>query len=175
MNLKQCTRGGYILSQNVCDRIKDCPNDDSDEENCTCTYNKTASTPTNCKIIQFGQKKRVCSKLYHMTKNGKCQKIISTLYIGSTSGHISNKTNSNTNSRVNMTSCDDGKVIRETSVNDLILDCHPDGEDEPILMSLLVTQTYSLCVQPNMIPCIDVHSKCYFLGEICSYRLNLYN
>ena len=26
-----------------------------------------------------------------------------------------------------------------------------------------------------MIRCIDGHSKCYFLGEICSYRLNLYN
>ena len=144
MNLKQCSRGGYILSQNVCDRIKDCPNDESDEDNCICPYNKTASTQTNCKITHFGQKKRVCSELYYITKNGKCQKFIRVLHIGSTSGQISNKRN--TNSRVHMTSCNDGRTIPETSVNDLILDCHPDGEDETKLMSSLMNQTYSLCV-----------------------------
>ena len=31
-NLFQCTKGGYILSENVCDGITDCPNDKSDEE-----------------------------------------------------------------------------------------------------------------------------------------------
>ena len=48
----------------------------------------------------------------------------------------------------------------------------PEGEDEPILLSLLSTNAYVKCKYPGEIPCREGHSKCYNLTDICIYRLN---
>ena len=62
LNLFNCSRGGYTLAQNICDGVRDCPNDKSDEENCVC--NQTEGTATVCKVTYFGNSRRVCSSLY---------------------------------------------------------------------------------------------------------------
>ena len=71
--------------------------------------------------------------------------------------------------------CNDARTIDKLFIDNLIFDCGPNGEDEPILMSLLINKTYSLCAQPNMIPCLEGHSKCYYLREIYTYKLDIYH
>ena len=55
-----------------------------------------------------------------------------------------------------------------------MFDCGPEGEDEPILKSLLINKTYSPCAQPHMVPCMEEHPKCYYLREICTYKLDIH-
>ena len=57
LNLFLCTKGGYISSLNICDGIRDCQFDISDEENCTCGIKQTQP---NCKII-YTKKLKTCS------------------------------------------------------------------------------------------------------------------
>ena len=68
--------------------------------------------------------------------------------------------------------CDNGKLLDPTLLNDLVADCGPDAEDEPILKSLLTLNTYYPCIKPDMIPCREGHSKCYVFTDICAYKLS---
>ena len=70
--------------------------------------------------------------------------------------------------------CND-QSIDKLFIYDLVFDCGANREDEPILMSLLVNKTYSSCAQPYMISCMEGHSKCYYLRDICTYRLDIYH
>ena len=70
--------------------------------------------------------------------------------------------------------CNDEKVISVALFNDLIFDPGAKGEDEPILMALLNQDNYFSCTKPDMIPCMEGHSKCYHIKDICTYKLSLY-
>ena len=158
-------RGGHILSENVCDGIVDCPNDKSDEL-CTCyknnilNYNKS----NTCKIGYDTKKKKFCSYIYYLSTKGTCQKYQS-------AKHSDNKTELICDKVI----CYDGKSIDVSLLDDLIFDCGPEGENEPILISLLRYEIYVPCSEPNMIPCKEGHSKCYFLKDVCSYKLSKHN
>ena len=178
-NLFHCTKGGYILSENLCDSVIDCPNDRSDEEFCYCQNNSANRTSSNfCKILYFGMKKKVCSNLYYMTVQGTCLKYKSLSHIMFSNSHLS-KMNLYGREPESITTkkfiCKDGKSIDITYLNDLIFDCGLDGNDEPVLMSLLKYDNYSSCTEPNMIPCMGGHSTCYYLKDICIYKTNKYN
>ena len=166
LNLIQCFKGGHVLSTNICDGIIDCPNDKGDEGNC---ISHTAGTRIICNNIHFEPKKTVCPVLYYMTYDEKCHKFINTSQSSYYNGNVNTKGN-----RESLT-CKEGKNISKMLVDDLIFDCGLEGKDEPKLMSLLVNETYSTCEQPNMIPCMEGHSLCYHLREICSYQLNIHN
>ena len=71
-------------------------------------------------------------------------------------------------------SCQDGTTIGILLRNDLIFDCGLEGEDEPILMSLLNNRMSLSCMKPDMFPCMDGHSKCYNIRDICTYKLYMY-
>ena len=60
-------------------------------------------------------------------------------------------------------------------VNDLVSDCEDEAEDEVILQDILVNHTYYPCPRPDQIHCKDGHPKCFYIHEICLYRLNKYN
>ena len=81
----------------------------------------------------------------------------------------------NTEQITNTFICHDGKSIHESLLDDLIFDCGPEGEDELNLISLLKHEIYVSCTEPDMIPCKEGHSKCYFLKDVCTYKLNKYN
>ena len=104
-----------------------------------------------------------------MTYKGSCQKYKSIHYNNPNSeninGNIKNKT---------MFICDNGLAIDEILFNDLIYDCGPNGEDEPLLLSILRNEVDSSCDELNKIPCMKVHSRCYHLRDICTYKLNVY-
>ena len=179
-NLFHCTNGGYILSENICDSVIDCPNNKSDEEFCTC-YNYSTSNATSnmmCKILFFAQKK-VCSSIYYMTTQGTCQKYKNLSHVIFNNDFLSKLHYNNVIETGKVTNeqfiCKNGKLINTIFLNDLIFDCGPDADDEPILMSLLKSDNYSSCMEPNMIPCMEGHSTCYYLKDICIYKTNRYN
>ena len=177
INLFNCTNGGHILSEYICDGISDCPNDDSDENFCNCDNNSLNPKNLNmCKSMKFGLVKNVCSNLYHMTKKGNCLKYsnISQL-LNDDSSSIENTDSVNDIKEVNQFICNDGKTIDTLLLDDLIFDCEPQGEDEPILMSSLRFHSFSSCTEPDMIPCKEGHSRCYYIKDICIYKLNVYN
>ena len=154
LNLYQCKHGGYILSENVCDGIADCPNDKSDEE--------ITANNSYCDSVS-----KTCSTLNLKTANGKCQKYIST-------ENTIEVMNENINEKYNPDNyfCKNDKVIHNNHLDDLTFDCGASSEDEPILMSLQNDDIYALCKQPDMIPCMEGHSRCYYINKICNYKLN---
>ena len=56
-------------------------------------------------------------------------------------------------------------------VNDLVSDCGPESEDEPVLLSLKAKLKTFKC-KPWEIPCIEGHTKCFNFTDICLYKLN---
>ena len=119
--------------------------------------------------------------MYYMTFKGNCKKYtyFNTLIDYHHSSVVSSE-KSNLRLPGNRTSfhnqtfqCKSGTQIKLMFLNDLKFDCGPNGEDEPILMNLLKTETYLTCKDPKMLPCLEGHSKCYFIHDICIYKLNI--
>ena len=71
--------------------------------------------------------------------------------------------------------CNDGTILDEYLVDDLEADCGPDGEDEPMLWSILVKRISYLCTKKYELPCRQDPSKCYNLQDVCMYKLNRYH
>ena len=70
----------------------------------------------------------------------------------------------------NLFNCYNGKQISVHLLNDLVPDCGAEAEDEFILKAL-ASNTYFLCSEKGQLPCIEGHSKCYDVSQICTYKL----
>ena len=68
--------------------------------------------------------------------------------------------------------CNDGTILDFSLIDDLEADCGPEGEDEPMLLSILVNSTSYSCTKKYEFPCRQDHSKCYSLHDICMYEIN---
>ena len=170
INLFQCTNGGYILSINICDGVMDCPNDISDEEKCSCyKQNHTKNASVICKITYFGKMKKVCSNLYHMTTKGTCQPYKNITFLKSNHSAVSEAV-----VETEKFICNNGKTVDMMLFDDLVFDCGPNSEDEPVLLSILKHDIHLSCSHPHSIPCKEGHSKCYEMRDICVYKLNLH-
>ena len=56
-------------------------------------------------------------------------------------------------------------------VDDLIPDCGPESEDEPILFAIMEKFQIFHC-KPWEISCMEGHTKCFNFTDICIYKLN---
>ncbi len=147
-NIFKCTNGGYISCLLICDGHFDCANDSSDEEPCA-QANFTDAINISSKITSdFFMNINGAFRKYYLQEDRKgSQQIMFTL-------------------------CSGGSQIETTMQDDLVVDCFPDGEDEPLLLSLLKGNHTYHCSNPNEIPCVQGHSKCYPVGDICTYKVN---
>lgn len=68
--------------------------------------------------------------------------------------------------------CINNLNINIALVNDLVADCGPEAEDEPVLASFLWNKRIYNCVRPYEIPCLKGHSKCHDISFICLYQLD---
>ena len=191
----RCKAGSYIMSDFVCNNLVDCPYDKSDEENCICHDNSNAKF---CKYMKVKKDKKVCNHLYYTTHSGECCKystytliqkyfqsrIIDLKEIGNcpdfqgipSLGITEHYAKANKQHITNYDfSCNNGQVIDKSLVNDIIPDCSPDAEDEPLLKGLLAKAFYHSCPKPQERPCMVGHKKCYNILEVCIYRLNTYH
>ena len=122
-----------------------------------------------------------CSTLYYMTITGACEKYKDIKYLINGNSiqfdkkvYVKEKRKESTSLNNEKFICKNGKVIDKMLLNDLVFDCGSEG-DEPVLMSLLIHDISSFCTEPQMIPCKEGHSRCYWLRDICIYKLNRLN
>ena len=187
----RCEAGSFIMSDFVCNQLIDCPYDKSDEENCICSENWETKY---CKYIMVGKHKQVCNHLYYTSHSGQCCKYSSLKSITIDNNYHNNYGNcpnlqinallgvtediSRTNDQ-NVTyynfSCNNGQVISKSLVDDIIPDCGPNAEDEPVLKLLLTKRIYHSCRLQEERPCMIGHKKCFNITDICIYRLNIYH
>ena len=152
-NTFNCTKGGYILYQCVCNGHFDCPNDNSDEEYCQCYNNYTYQTKSfHCKYLYSNHSKLTCSPLYFSTFKGDCKMYTNIEYKQNgikVSGQKSGKIK-----------CNNGKNIHTSFMNDLIPNCEH-GEVELELDAILRKETHFSCRYLQELPCLKGHSRCF--------------
>lgn len=68
--------------------------------------------------------------------------------------------------------CKDGDTITSEFTDDLIPDCAAGG-DEPQLLSLLYNKTRVPCLVSGQIACLEGHSKCHDVSDICLFKLDI--
>ncbi len=71
-----CEKGGHITVLSRCDGKPDCPNDQSDEENCACSERDQYHQATSCQTFVSGTQ-HACGPLFYTTKHNKCVLYIS--------------------------------------------------------------------------------------------------
>lgn len=156
-NLLSCKEGGNLMVSLRCDGTIDCPNDKSDEENCICSEDVTATELGKCKHIS-SQKGSQCSPLYFTTHDNKCLLYSSTIF--TTNNYIS-------------------QCSQEDMQNDLVVDWDFNWKEsnnwglseEGDLITLLQGKIH-FCHQPMELPCLDGHSKCFHISQICLFSLD---
>ena len=115
-----------------------------------CPFDSSDETFTKCTLFSNTQNKQKlfssCDALFYMTRDKTCIPFLP-------------KEN-----KVELRNYD--------LMNDLVADDGPKGNDEPELISLLLSNNKTLCALPNQLSCIEGHSKCYNISEICIYTLN---
>ena len=147
-NLFHCENGSSVSYVFICNGIVDCPFDDSDERiNCSLFTN-----------VQNNMRKFVtCSTLFYMEKDKSC-----VLFFPKTEYNF----------KIPHDNCID---TNNDLLNDLVVDTGPKAEDEPHLLSILTSLNMTSCSLPYELPCIEGHSKCYNISDICKYTLNKNN
>ena len=182
LNICSCSQGGFILCEYICDDIIDCPNDESDEQYCV-FENHNITIGKIWKVIKT-EIKKICTALFYKSLQGTCQKfkeiklrtsIRSQSLQGTcqkfkeiklrTSIKSPNITRQFGNSKIN--------GIPEILINDLAPDFSFRNKDEQVLISLLKYKYFNSCSYYEL-PCLEGHTKCFNLSDICIYKLNYY-
>ena len=166
-NIFECTEGGYILYKSVCDGIIDCPVDRSDEEFCICDENKFVTNRDKlCMKTKTKRSPLVCTFNYYMEINGLCKKYEFNMLTYNIQTQSLRKSHS-----LMSFFCHSGQPLALSLVNDLVSDCGSQFEDEPVLLALMNNNQTFLC-KPQEIPCMEGHSKCFNITDICLFKLN---
>lgn len=98
-----------------------------------------------------------CGPLYHTTSAGKC------LLFGHVYQHPTK------NKAVQTVSC--GNTLDTLLRNELVVDCT--ASEEQVLLKLL-QGNFSSCHNNSELPCMEGHSKCFTVTEICQFSLDDY-
>ncbi len=162
-NVFKCSDGSHIAIIWVCDGSPDCFSA-SDELFCTCTFVSFDNNQTdNCQKFMDGDT-HTCSALYIKDAKGDCLKFTDTSIINFAA----------TSQRNNFFLCNETDRIDATLFNDLIGDCS-NAEDEQELVSLLKYGTTAKCRNNIQLPCLDGHSGCFNISDLCTYKLSKYS
>ncbi len=163
LNMKQTHRGSYMSSLHLCDKW---PNKTSGvlcDQNGTMTHRNV----TNFLEVVVQKNHPVCSQLMTVDSKGHCKFLVEDVspVIPVTS----------VPHQPLFTCPDTHKTVNAQRLDDLVADCGPVGNDEPILKALLANRTTFRCTEPFQVHCMKGHSRCFNVSEICSYQLDRSN
>ncbi len=164
-NIFLCSSGEYVSSQGICDGVRNCLSGD-DEHGCRdiCKQNATEFS-SQCKKLCSVDGRCKCSPLYFMDRNGICQSFENqySQYYASLS------------SIQKFWHCRNNQTIALSHFNDIIPDCK-EAEDEPLLSVLLQSRGTRkfLCSLSGQLPCLEGHSHCFDISNICVYNLDAF-
>ena len=164
-NIFKCGSGIYISYYFVCDGKIDCPSKEKTDEN-LCHCNRTQKYSTKCKYVnEKSIAVHTCASFYYKSYDGSC-----TMFTFFES--IENLDYLQPSNSTGFFLCDDGQLISNVLVNDLVADCGPKGEDEVVLSKRHINDTNYQCHLKYQIPCRKGHVRCYNVSEICTFKLN---
>ncbi len=165
-NIFQCTPNGeYILAEYLCDGIVDClGNEKHDEAQCKCQKDST-NNMKHCQVFTSQNELEKCGPLYSNENSHSCKPY--TIYQRSSSLLSENISE--------YFSCENGKNISLQLVNDLVFDCGNNGEDEFLLKTYLLQETFVKCNKSYQIPCREGHPKCFNILQICVFLMDEFN
>ncbi len=159
-----CCNTTYISQASICDNFNDCGSLAAiarwdDEHACQCEqqegYCRNICTKSSCS----------CSPLYFQTRHGKCMGYMFSSKPGEKPIRVSQQY-----------TCQDGSLIPQAFMNDLVSDCGFLGDDEAMYKQLLANHTEcDLCVGHGQLSCDKFSIKCYKFSDICLYQLNEHN
>ncbi len=171
IHIYACKLGGFVSILHKCDGEIDCPNDASDEMLCNCT---SSTQRVSDSVLNRCAAKGHCPSLFYMAKDHTCHK-----YFAENKSVSIPRTPTQLTVRCPSFVFDKIKVkmqhISKELVDDLVADCGPHAEDEPILLSLLLNNTQVPCENPSDLPCLQGHPKCYNISNICIFELDTLN
>ncbi len=107
-------------------------------------------------------------------KTGRCMLMFYKDRTGACQSFIHQKVDPFSYSKVEIFTCSNVSLASLVSLDDLIPDTHL-GEDESCLKDTLLGRFFHTCGDPNRIPCVFGHPRCYDFKDICIYKLNQYN
>lgn len=108
-----------------------------------------------------------CSLLMYKTQTGSC-----VLYLNWNSFSLSLQHSVDEQNKPYLT-CKHGQKLHLELVDDLVADCGPAGEDEKLLVSLLISfKQLKVCQHPYELPCWEGHTRCFNTTDICKFSLN---
>ncbi len=153
-----CHDGIHISPEKVCDGNQDCA-DNSDEDFCSCKK-------------RLGPCFLTCFQIYHHWCQKWESKTICPQWNNSPGNHnFFAKRPVNFPSEVACKSNFYDHIFQ----NDLYHDCEVFGEDEPLLLSLFWNSTNVPCQDPNQVPCLEGHPRCYNISDMCIFQTNKHN
>ncbi len=143
-HLFRCADGAYISALYLCDGVFDCPDKTSnDDKNCW-FFGAQVSRPLHKSFLHLATEidnPIFCKPLYQL-KNGKCQPHYSKSDI---------KQLSDMNTPV-FFRCSNGQEIDQILVDGLVIDCLPQGDDEPLLLLVQSSIKFAHCKSKDQIP-----------------------
>ena len=180
-HLFQCNNSHHILHSQICNGKIECHHTEEDEKFCSCDKHRNFSEKIFCNTVKLIYPNNKCSPLYFITVQGFCHQF-DKLSFYEMKTIVETKMNNDSSSK-NIVEikyndnfiCNDGTILDLSLIDDLEADCGPDGEDEPMLLSILLNNTSYSCMQKYELPCRQHHSKCYSLKDICTYELNRFH
>ncbi len=166
INMFSCKDGSVISVSLVCDGSIDCHSDNSDEEFCNCSLNKSLDLRHMfCKTMSVATQ---CGPLYFKDFHGICQQYST----------LTAEDNRQTTMfgqqfpRIHIYLCRNN----ESGIcNDLFVDCFPSAEDEPALKMQEANNTFFQCTNPYELQCKVGHPACFNISDICIFIFHINN
>ncbi len=152
-NLRKCAKHGFLVSsQYMCDAVRDCGDGDDSDDNSPICDNAMQGF-----IDGFSKE---CSPLFYKDPNGMCKTFVDM------------KTKEGRMGNVPVFSCHNNFLISAENLDDLVGDCGPLAEDEPLYWKLAIFRSFSRCDIHGQLPCKPGHSRCYKMSDICVYQFS---
>ncbi len=162
--LFHCGNNTHIVGVFECDGEIDCPGlEATDEQHCNCsleTMNIREIGMTNWSVVKSEEK-------FNFRLNVSCSRLVSQIFDTIDQQHFFKDPAKNETFL-----CSHERTIKLLMVNDLVVDCGPDADDEHDLVAMLKYGKKYFCTRPEQLPCKHGHSFCYNISDICSFRLN---